>query len=183
MKTNTFHSEINPKTPPSPLRLNILSGLTPSLITTDLSTLERTLFTLRCSVEKGFSPLTAATGYQAHPASAGHCGVAAVIVHIALDGVICSAYVGGRSHWFNRLQYKDGFVDADLTGDQFGLPVVQIKPAPTLYLHSKEITHLDSRIELICRARLVAERARMPRIAGALLAVLQRIGKCQAKGI
>jgi hypothetical protein len=61
-----------------------------------------------------------------HSASAGQCGTVATIVRAMLGGELVSAEIDAQSHWFNRSYVAGDFFDVDLTGDQFGLPPVQL---------------------------------------------------------
>src|SRR5262249_44527119 len=88
---------------------------------------------LRHRLERHFTLDTAYPGTKSSIPSAGHCAAVSAIAMVQLGGGLASAVVNGVSHWFNRL--SDGCVlwDVDLTGDQSGLPSVQIEPAGSLY--------------------------------------------------
>lgn len=123
----------------------------------------------RKRIEPHFAPDTAAGGWQNDSIpSAGHCAaVSAILFHELasltdrLGGrVLCvSAIVGGGSHWFTRVELPDGTWDIDLTGDQFGLPPVQIAAADSLYegTRVREFSQLNE--ETLRRAALLAQRA------------------------
>lgn len=69
-------------------------------------------------------------------------------------GELVSSNVKGYSHWFNRI---DGY-DIDLTGDQFGMPAVQMREAETLHSHSRIRTLSDVNTETWERTLLLSER-------------------------
>lgn len=72
-----------------------------------------------------------------------------------------STIVDGVSHWFNRLRVEDQEWDFDLTGDQFGLPSLQIAASGTLYEHSRvrRWNELDART--LARLRLFLKRIQL----------------------
>jgi hypothetical protein len=79
-----------------------------------------------------------------------------------------SANVNGISHWFNRIQADDQLLDIDLTGDQFGYPAVQIKPAEELYPQTRERSPDELNDETLHRAAVLARRAGLLEVAEAL---------------
>jgi hypothetical protein len=83
-----------------------------------------------------------------------------------------SAKVQGLSHWFNRFRVKDTLVDADITGDQFGLPVLQSAPQGQLYADTRVRPREHLNEETLRRARILAERAGELDIVDAVEAVL-----------
>ena len=117
------------------------------------------LLKLRTRLEKSFSPDTALNGLQSAVPSAGHCAAAAAIVWERLGGSLVSTSIKGMSHWFNRIQVDDQLLDLDITGDQFGYPAVQIKPAEELYPYTRERSPDELNDETLYRAALLARRA------------------------
>jgi hypothetical protein len=134
----------------------------------DVDGLRTELLELRARLEKGFSPDTAWNGLQNEVPSTGHCAAAAAIVWEKLGGSLVSANVNGISHWFNRIQIDDQLLDFDLTGDQFGYPVLQIKPAEELYPHTRERSPDELNDETLRRAVLLARRIGLLKAAEAL---------------
>jgi len=126
------------------------------------------LLNLRARLEKGFLPDTAWNGLQSDVPSTGHCAAAAAIVWETLGGSLVSAIVNDISHWFNRVQVDNQFLDLDLTGDQFGYPAVQIRPAEELYPHTRERSPSELNDETLRRAILLARRASLLEVAEAL---------------
>jgi hypothetical protein len=126
------------------------------------------LMALRARLERSFSPDTALHGQQSDILSAGQCAAAAAIIWEMLGGSLVSANVHGVSHWFNRIQIDDQLLDLDLTGDQFGYPAIQIKPAEELYLYTRERSPDELNDETLYRAILLARRAGLLEVAGAL---------------
>lgn len=114
---------------------------------------------LRLRLEKAFSSDTAAEGLSNGIPSSGHCAVAAVVLQSVFGGSCLSARVNGVSHWFNRFHVAGLSFDADITGDQFGLPPVQIAPAESLYPGARPRSLFRMDVTTLCRARLLAERA------------------------
>ena len=126
------------------------------------------LLELRAKLEKNFSPDTALNGLQSAVPSAGHCAAAAAIVWERLGGSLVSTSIKGMSHWFNRIQVDDQLLDLDITGDQFGYPAVQIKPAEELYPHTRKCSPDELNDETLHRAALLARRAGLSEVAEAL---------------
>lgn len=126
------------------------------------------LLELRARLEKNFSPDTALNGLQSDVPSAGHCAAAAAIVWKRLGGSLVSTSLKGMSHWFNRLQVDDQLLDLDITGDQFGYPAIQIKPAEELYPYTRERSPDELNDETLQRAALLARRAGLLEVAEAL---------------
>ena len=81
---------------------------------------------IRRILEGAFSEGTALGGRAGLTPSAGQCGAAALVVNRRLGGCLVSAIVDGVSHWFNRVEVDGHTFDADVTGDQFGLPTVRV---------------------------------------------------------
>jgi hypothetical protein len=126
------------------------------------------LLELRARLEKGFSPDTALSGLQSAVPSAGHCAATAVIVWKTLGGSLISTNIKGMSHWFNRIRVDDQLLDLDITGDQFGYPMIQIKLAEELYPHTRERSPEELNDDTLRRAALLARRAGLLGIAEAL---------------
>ena len=126
------------------------------------------LVELRARLDKSFSPDTALNGLQSDVPSAGHCAAAAAIVWKTLGGSLVSTSLKGMSHWFNRIQADDQLLDLDITGDQFGYPAVQIKPAEELSPYTRERSPDELNDETLHRAALLARRAGLSEVAEAL---------------
>jgi hypothetical protein len=120
---------------------------------------ERIARELRKRIEIAFRPDTAAQGLEGNVPSAGHCGVASVVVQNILGGQLASAIVGGISHWFNRVRFGEHTFDIDLTADQFGGPAIVIAEADQLYIGSRVRSYSDLKLETLLRAALLANRA------------------------
>ena len=114
---------------------------------------------LRSRLEIAFAPDTAADGFKGSAASTGHCAAVAAIVYEILGGDMISTKTGRQSHWLNRLHDHERSVDVDLTGDQFGLPPIQITKAGELYAETRLRFSSELSPETLVRARLLAERA------------------------
>jgi len=138
---------------------------------------------LRARLDKSFSPDTALNGLQSDVPSAGHCAAAAAIVWETLGGSLVSTNIGGMSHWFNRIQVDNQLLDLDITGDQFGYPAVQIKPAEELYPYTRERSPDELNDETLHRAALLARRAGFFKIAEALEKRRQQIQSRSAKSL
>jgi hypothetical protein len=130
--------------------------------------LQTTLLKLRARLEQSFSRDTALDSQQSDVPSAGHCAAAAAIVWEMLGGSLVSANIKGFSHWFNRVQIDNHALDLDLTGDQFGYPAIQIKPAEELYPCTRERSPEELNDETLYRAALLARRAGLFEAAEAL---------------
>src|SRR5262245_53497385 len=126
------------------------------------------LVELRARLEKSFSPETALNGLQSEVPSAGHCAAAAAIMWKTLGGSLVSTSQKGMIHWFNRIQADDQLLDFDITGDQFGYPVIQIKPAEELYPYTRERSPDELNDETLYRAALLARRAGLLKAAEGL---------------
>lgn len=124
-----------------------------------LEVLRQQLMMLRRRLEVAYRPDTAAPGFSGSTASTGQCAATSVITRQILGGEMVSAKVEGVSHWFNRFRVNDAFFDADITGDQFGRPVLQIAREGDLYAETqlRSPEHLNA--ETLRRARLLADRA------------------------
>ncbi len=115
---------------------------------------------VRQQLDPAFNVDTAASGFPATTASAGHCAAVSSILRVVLGAEMASARVNGLSHWFNRLQLSSGDdVDFDVTGDQFGCPAIQIASAGTLYPETRIRPFADLNEETRKRAALLAQRA------------------------
>jgi hypothetical protein len=141
----------------------------------DADGLRAELLKLRAGLEKSFSHDTALNGLRSDVPSAGHCAAAAVIVWKTLGGSFVSTSLEGMSHWFNRIQVDDQLLDLDITGDQFGYPAVQIKPAEQLYPYTRERSPDELNDETLQRAALLARRAGLSEVAAALEERRQRL--------
>lgn len=126
------------------------------------------LSTLRTRLEKFFSDDTAARGFRRTIPSEGHCAAVALIAHELMGGDLVSATVFGESHWFNRLKGDQDLVDIDITGDQFGLPTVQIAHEGRLYPGTRIRSRGELHQETIERALILAERAGLDRVSSVL---------------
>ncbi|MBI3799137.1 MAG: hypothetical protein HY268_19500 [Deltaproteobacteria bacterium] len=126
------------------------------------------LLALRTRLDKRFSLDTALNGVQSDVPSAGHCAAASAIVWKTLGGVLVSTSIKGISHWFNRIQVDSQLLDLDITGDQFGYPAIQIKPADELYPYTHERSPDELNDETLHRAALLARRAGLSEVAEAL---------------
>jgi len=128
---------------------------------------------LRQRLESAYCPDTAAPGFHGNAASTGQCAATSVIARELLGGEMVSAKVEGLSHWFNRFRVGESGFDADITGDQFGRPELQIAPEGQLYpgTRVRSPEHLNE--ETLKRARLLAERASAPEIVDAMDAALE----------
>lgn len=89
--------------------------------------------TLRALLEPAFCGETSFSGDAYRGGSDGHCAAVALLVWAMFGGDMQSTTHEGVSHWFNRVKYLGEWYDMDLTGDQFGLPPVQITPAGDMY--------------------------------------------------
>jgi hypothetical protein len=132
---------------------------------------------LRVSLEGAFSPDTAAPGFAGSPPSRGHCAVVALIMHDLYGGELLRTRVKGEEHWLNRVHVAGVSYDVDLTGDQFGLPTVQVEFAGKLY----EVERVDAAREILAetvvRAIQLAARAQLPEVA---TRIPQRFGGLRA---
>ncbi len=138
--------------------------MTPDASLPDARSIADFLRQLRARLEVAFSPETAAPGFKPSTPSAGHCALVAMIVQQCLGGQLVSAKVGGISHWYNRLVAREGAVEIDLTGDQFGFPAIQVSLSE-LYPQSRARESSDLLAETLTRARKFAENAGLPDIA------------------
>ncbi len=132
----------------------------------------RQLQLLRQRLQSAYRPDTAAPGFVGTTPSTGQCAATSVIARESLGGEMVSAKVHGQSHWFNRFRVKDTWVDADITGDQFGLPVLQSAPQGQLYADTRVRPQEHLNEETLRRARLLAQRAGALDIVAAVDAVL-----------
>jgi hypothetical protein len=114
---------------------------------------------LRRVLEPAFDADTAAPGFVGIGPSAGQCAAVALIAYEDLGGKLVSAKVDGQSHWFNRFLVEGGWVDVDLTGDQFGRPAIQWGDAGTLYEATRERGLAEVNQETADRSRRLRTRA------------------------
>lgn len=129
---------------------------------------------LRRELEIGFDIRTASSGTdpikQEIIPSTGHCAAVAWIVNQRFGGEFVSTKLQGQSHWFNRVkvcyyeyvngrigEYKCAERDVDLTGDQFGFPVVNIGMPGQLYTDSRVRKPEELKEETIERAKELLE--------------------------
>src|SRR5580658_8358280 len=99
-----------------------------------LAELRRAIGDLKERLEGAFVPETAIKASErTGSASAGQCGAVAAIVRSMWGGQLVSANVDAQSHWFNRIVVDGDLFDVDITGDQFGLPRVQLARCGRLY--------------------------------------------------
>ncbi len=120
------------------------------------------LAAIRRVLEPAFGPDTALGGVRGNAASTGHCAAVAAVVQKALGGSLVSAIVRGQSHWFNRFDVGADQIDADITGDQFGFPVVQIAPKGALFQGTRSRSSLEINKETLHRSRVLAQRSGQP---------------------
>ncbi len=116
---------------------------------------------LRGRLESVFNPDTALGRIATGAPSAGHCAATAAILHTLFGATLLSANVCGRSHWFNRFRVGEQCFDADITGDQFGLPSVRIEAKNALFEGTRERSIDELNEETLERAELLAERAQL----------------------
>lgn len=141
-----------------------------------------TLKELRRRLDAAFRPDTASQGFPGTMPSTGHCAAVAAIVHELLGGEMISTLVQGHSHWINRIELNGQTIDADLTGDQFGRPPIQIGQPGELYPGLRVRASVELTPETLDRARLLAERAGLVDIARALARRLATRSKVQVVG-
>ena len=122
--------------------------------------LRRAIASLRARLEPAFRPDTAIKPVECpRSVSAGHCCAVATIVRAMLGGEFVSADVDEQSHWFNRIPVAGDLFDVDITGDQFGLPAIQVARCGRLYSRSRSRhpDEVDENTQM--RAALLAKRA------------------------
>lgn len=120
----------------------------------------RALGRIRARLELAFSPETRSPAHsKSETPSAGQCAAAALVVQQLIGGKVVSAQVQGESHWFNRIEYEGRCWDADLTGDQFGFPRVQLSAAGSLYPDGRVRDHSHVAPETLDRVRRLKSRA------------------------
>jgi hypothetical protein len=129
---------------------------------------------VRGRLDAAFAGDTAVPGTRSGVPSAGHCAAVALIVHAALGGDIASTQHRGESHWFNRFVTERGFVDVDLTGDQFGYAPVRVAAAGALFPDTRMRQMTDARDETIERAITLAARAGLTDAVRSLQAEISR---------
>jgi hypothetical protein len=114
---------------------------------------------LRRRLEPAFGPETSYSRSEHRVPSSGHCGAVSAIVYSQYGGVLLSTNVDSHSHWFNRLLVGDHWIDVDITGDQFGLPSVQVGPSGSLYRGSRVRQPSELNAETRHRALALASKA------------------------
>lgn len=114
---------------------------------------------LRRRIEPAFSADTTAPGFPLTTASSGQCAAVSAIVATLTGALMVSASIGGLSHWFNRVNVNDLEADIDLTGDQFGRPMVQVGEPGTLYEDTRLRSDSELNAETRLRAAVLAERS------------------------
>jgi hypothetical protein len=129
---------------------------------------------LRRRLETEFRPDTAAPGFQPATPAAGQCAAVATIVNELLGGDLVSASVQGHSHWFNQIRVDDGTIEIDLTGDQFGLPPVQVARPWSLYPGARLRDFSELHAETIFRAAALAASAGLTAVENSLRESLHR---------
>lgn len=72
-----------------------------------------------------------------------------------------SAVVSGASHWFNRVMHEGVWLDVDVTGDQFGRPVIQTAEPGMLYDGTRLRHGHELNAEAIERGRMLIERSKL----------------------
>ena len=117
------------------------------------------LHEIRAALETAFRADTAVGGVAGATPSAGHCAAVSVIVRRILGGEHASAIVRGQSHWFNRVELCGLILDVDLTGDQFGLPAVQVSHPGEMYYGTRTRSDGDVNDDTRRRADMLAARA------------------------
>lgn len=124
-----------------------------------LSELYQKAHEIRSALEPAFGPETRYLAAATEPASSGHCTVAAIFVQKELGGDFVSATVNDASHWFNRITLQDNLeFDLDVTGDQFGLPCVQLAFAGDLYVGTRLRNTREITSETWERAHILEQR-------------------------
>jgi hypothetical protein len=124
--------------------------------------LRRAIANLRARLEPAFAPETAMKqSTRAVSASAGQCSAVATIIRAMLGGELVSAHVDTQSHWFNRIPVGGDLFDIDITGDQFGLPPIQMARRGKLYGGSRVRRPAEVDKNTRMRAALLARRARV----------------------
>lgn len=135
--------------------------------------LEDTLSFIRAQLQRAFHPDTAAQGFPGTTPSTGHCAAVSAIVHELVGGKLISTTIGGHSHWLNRLTFSSEEFDVDLTGDQFGLPAIQIADADALYPQTRVRDGAELNVETLERTRVLAERAGFLNVAQVISSLLK----------
>jgi hypothetical protein len=131
------------------------------------------LVQLRRSLSAHFATDTAYPGTQSPVPSAGHCAVVAAIVALTIGGQLARTTLHGLSHWMNRVRHDNQLWDIDLTGDQFGLPTIQVAHAGKLYPDGMVQDIASLNVETLQRALKLAERANMRDTVPRLIALLK----------
>lgn len=130
----------------------------------EAQSLTRMLVTVRDQVAAAFGPETAAPGFVGPVPSCGQCAVTAIVLRELIGGELLRTQVAGDEHWLNRVSLQHGTYDIDLTGDQFGLPAIQLAPAGQLYAMEKIAADREITAETINRAICLANRAQLSEI-------------------
>lgn len=126
---------------------------------------------LRERLDGAFARDTAAPGFSGTTNSTGHCAAVSLILNAAMGADFVSATVSGTSHWFNRFRLDSGNFDADVTGDQFGYPTVQVVQADRLYPGARVRSINEVNAETLARAETLAKRAGLLTVAASLRAL------------
>lgn len=121
-------------------------------------------YSLRGKLALSFDKDTAIPGTTGDTPSSGHCAVVAIIVNEEFGGQLFSAMVSGVSHWYNRVTVNGTTFFVDLTGDQFGLEIVQAS-IEDLYPNSRERQIHEINHGTFLRAHRLALRAGLFEIA------------------
>jgi hypothetical protein len=152
---------------------------------TDVSAVRRLAQDARETLKTAFGPDTAydATEYSRSVAAGGsvtkgHSYSVAVVAWAQFDCDIVSGMAHGERHaWFRAYVRGNKAFDVDLTGDQFGLPEVQVVEAGRLYVGRATVRGIEAiRPPLLRRAERLAMRAGLTYAAGRIaerLAALQ----------
>jgi hypothetical protein len=130
-----------------------------------MSTSFEELTKLRNQLDAAFRPDTASTGYTGTVPSTGHCAAVAAIVHELFGGELVSTIIREQSHWLNRLQRDGTWFDADLTGDLFGYPPIQIGKSGKLYAGLRVRYSSELSTDTLERASQLARRAGLTSVA------------------
>jgi len=129
------------------------------------SELRRELVSLREQLEAAFSVETAQPRQASRAASltssAGQCAAVAILVNRIFGGNYVSTRVEGESHWFNRILFQSNWYDVDITGDQYGLPPVQVSEMGTLYPETRLRLPEEVASETLERADRLALKANL----------------------
>lgn len=136
----------------------------------DQKAVERAARDLRQALGNAFGRDTAWDAAAYRGGADGHCAAVAAIVWMLLGGELMSTASETVAHWYNRLTVRrddgaEGFVDLDLTGDQFGYAAVRLSFQQVLYEDGRQRTGADLADETLGRARRLAQRAALAEAA------------------